>query len=635
LVALSDKEAETVAQGIFNRWICRYGSPLQITTDGGKEFCANLSKQLYKLMQIEHLTTSPYHPQCNSQVEIVNKTIAKYLAAFVDDTTLDWELYLPPLMFSYNTSMHSTTKFTPYFLTFGQKPRAPHFPAPDIARKFYGESTIDEMWIRLQQARQLAIKNNELVRDNYEEKYNKEVTPISYAIGQEVFLDEHNFLHKNKKLSPLYSGPHIIQKLIGKTNAQLKLKNGRSTIVHLNRIKPFLSQSDKLVQHQKETAQEVNLHPPSEDEENEEKLPTPQNFSGHPRNILPTLATPPIIIDEAGAGKKKRGRPAKPKTVRTTEQERHIATPPPTHPPTQEGEPVLPVKRVTRAQLQQMSDEQKAEYFVAISFIDALKQLTSELSSVKNKRSVKNKKSSKNKQSKNGTGNDTWSTLQKAYFKKFGDTFGQTVGGTPRFPHGDLGLGHESDSESSSDNDSQSDEEHSDAGHSDHHSGGESNPEDEGDEKGRPPSPPGGDSSSSDEFVDAKDVAQAENQARNDQHEKQIPEGANKVVEKEKHLDPGYVPPLQKEQLPIIPGPQQPKPIRHAMAPEGQTKVPKPTIPVHGTQKMPTGTRAHTQNTVLSACAFRLFGHRSGRRCHGRGQPRRVQPFGDSLAASG
>jgi hypothetical protein len=248
LVALPDKEAETVAQALFNRWICRYGSPLQLTTDGGKEFCAKLSEHLYKLMKIEHLTTSPYHPQCNSQAEIVNKTIAKYLSAFVDETTLDWEIYLPPLMFSYNTSMNSTTKFTPFFLTFGQQPRAPHFPTPDLTKKFYGESTIDEMYLRLQQARQLALQNNEEVRDSYEQKYNKDVLPIVYAVGQQVFLDEHNFLHKNRKLAAQFSGPHIIEKLIGKTNAQLRLKNGKSTIVHLNRIKPFLSQSDKIVE---------------------------------------------------------------------------------------------------------------------------------------------------------------------------------------------------------------------------------------------------------------------------------------------------------------------------------------------------------------------------------------------------
>ena len=43
LVALENKEAPTVAQAIFERWFCRYGIPLDLVTDQGKEFCAELS----------------------------------------------------------------------------------------------------------------------------------------------------------------------------------------------------------------------------------------------------------------------------------------------------------------------------------------------------------------------------------------------------------------------------------------------------------------------------------------------------------------------------------------------------------------------------------------------------------------
>ena len=39
LVALPNKEAQTVAEALFNRWICRYGLPEEILSDGGKEFC--------------------------------------------------------------------------------------------------------------------------------------------------------------------------------------------------------------------------------------------------------------------------------------------------------------------------------------------------------------------------------------------------------------------------------------------------------------------------------------------------------------------------------------------------------------------------------------------------------------------
>ncbi len=78
LVPLHNKEATTVAAAIFDKWFCHFGASLDLVTDQGKEFCAKLSHNLFKKLGITHLTTSPHHPQCNSQAEVTNKTIAKY-----------------------------------------------------------------------------------------------------------------------------------------------------------------------------------------------------------------------------------------------------------------------------------------------------------------------------------------------------------------------------------------------------------------------------------------------------------------------------------------------------------------------------------------------------------------------------
>ncbi len=116
----------------------------------------SITNELFKRLGTNHLTTSPHHPQCNSQAEVANKTIAKYLASFCDDSTLDWELYLAPLMFSYNTSFHRSIKSSPFFLTFGMEPRLPTLPTPDLRRKFYGESTTDDIIRKLLFARDVA-----------------------------------------------------------------------------------------------------------------------------------------------------------------------------------------------------------------------------------------------------------------------------------------------------------------------------------------------------------------------------------------------------------------------------------------------------------------------------------------------
>jgi hypothetical protein len=132
LVPLKNKEATTVAKSIFDKWICHLGAPLDLMTDQGKEFCAKVSDDLFKRLGTTHLTTLLHHPHCNSQVEVANKTIAKYLASLCDNSTLDWELYLAPLMFSYNTSFHCSIKSLPLFLTFGMEPRLPTLPTPDL-----------------------------------------------------------------------------------------------------------------------------------------------------------------------------------------------------------------------------------------------------------------------------------------------------------------------------------------------------------------------------------------------------------------------------------------------------------------------------------------------------------------------
>jgi len=133
VTAVENKEAETVAKAIFSEWFCKFGIPAQIHTDGGKEFVNKLSNELFSLLNVSHTKTTPAHPQCNAQVEVFNKTVKKYLASFVDDTTLDWENFLPALMLSYNTSYHSTIATTPFELLFGEKPRLPSFPNPDIS----------------------------------------------------------------------------------------------------------------------------------------------------------------------------------------------------------------------------------------------------------------------------------------------------------------------------------------------------------------------------------------------------------------------------------------------------------------------------------------------------------------------
>ena len=55
--------AATVARAFFNNWISRFGSPALITTDQGRQFESDFFAELLKIMGIDRIHTTPYHPK--------------------------------------------------------------------------------------------------------------------------------------------------------------------------------------------------------------------------------------------------------------------------------------------------------------------------------------------------------------------------------------------------------------------------------------------------------------------------------------------------------------------------------------------------------------------------------------------
>jgi transposase InsO family protein len=70
VTSIPNKDAQTVAKAILEQWFYKFGIPAQIHTDGGKEFMNKLLVELCELLNVQHLKTTPYHPHCNSQVEV-------------------------------------------------------------------------------------------------------------------------------------------------------------------------------------------------------------------------------------------------------------------------------------------------------------------------------------------------------------------------------------------------------------------------------------------------------------------------------------------------------------------------------------------------------------------------------------
>ena len=161
LFAIENKEAITVANALFDGWLTRYGIPeQQLISDQGGEFCTNVGKQLFKRLGITHSKTAAMHPQTNAAVENYNRELAKYLRCLMEEeeTSYDWEKWLPTLRICYNSSVHRTTQATPMFLCFNHEANLPFFDLQQPQR-LYSSDWGSENWIRLQKTYQL-VKNN-------------------------------------------------------------------------------------------------------------------------------------------------------------------------------------------------------------------------------------------------------------------------------------------------------------------------------------------------------------------------------------------------------------------------------------------------------------------------------------------
>lgn len=74
-IQIAVMEASTVACAFLSTWIFRFGVPLRITTDQGRQFEFHLFKEFCRLLDTKHIRTIAYHLEPNGMVEMATSTV--------------------------------------------------------------------------------------------------------------------------------------------------------------------------------------------------------------------------------------------------------------------------------------------------------------------------------------------------------------------------------------------------------------------------------------------------------------------------------------------------------------------------------------------------------------------------------
>jgi transposase InsO family protein len=80
-----------------------------------------LAEEILADLRIKKLWTSAYHPQTDGMIERFNRTLISKLRTAGEDYG-DWPAIVSTLVLGYNSSLHETTKYTPFFLFLGRRP---------------------------------------------------------------------------------------------------------------------------------------------------------------------------------------------------------------------------------------------------------------------------------------------------------------------------------------------------------------------------------------------------------------------------------------------------------------------------------------------------------------------------------
>ncbi|MCO5591138.1 hypothetical protein L7F22_045119 [Adiantum nelumboides] len=203
-------------------YICsRFGTPLEILSDRGPGFRADLLDALLENLSIKHVHSTPYYPQCNGLVEKTNGVLCKIITKHVRDRPQDWDKHLTAALWAYRTSFKVSTQFTPYQLVYGQEALLPIEVELGSLRVLARKTTSskEKLEQRILDLQRLEL-DREAATDYYitqankkREQFNNKVKEKKLEEGMLVMrYDSRLDLSHSKKFLQRWEGPYVIFK---------------------------------------------------------------------------------------------------------------------------------------------------------------------------------------------------------------------------------------------------------------------------------------------------------------------------------------------------------------------------------------------------------------------------------------
>ncbi|CAK1598437.1 unnamed protein product [Parnassius mnemosyne] len=252
--AIPNQEASTVADKLVHEVFCRYGVPLEIQSDQGRNFESQIFQETCRVMGTQKTRTTSYHPQSDGMVERFNQTLERYLAKVVEKRQRDWDRHISqPFLLSYRSAVHESTSVTPAFANFGRELRLPAdlitgIP-PDAPRSItdYANDLRNKMNDIYEHVRQTGQQTSEKMKTRYDRKMNNK----GFDEGSLVWLPNPvRSKGKSPKLQAKWDRPYrIVTRINDVTYRIQKGARGTPKIVHVDRLARYYGANNARDEH--------------------------------------------------------------------------------------------------------------------------------------------------------------------------------------------------------------------------------------------------------------------------------------------------------------------------------------------------------------------------------------------------
>ncbi|GFS65432.1 retrovirus-related Pol polyprotein from transposon opus [Nephila pilipes] len=116
VVPLPDITAEIVGKAFYEHWICRFGVPVTIITDQGRQFESQLFRKIAVIYGAKVGHTTPYHLLCNGKVKRLHRTLKGVIKAH---NNIKWTESLPTVLLGLRAALRPDVNHTISQMVYG------------------------------------------------------------------------------------------------------------------------------------------------------------------------------------------------------------------------------------------------------------------------------------------------------------------------------------------------------------------------------------------------------------------------------------------------------------------------------------------------------------------------------------